>query len=353
MKASSPILLDRSWIARLGFEGDRIPRQVSAILAESELVGVESGGASALEVRLAAVDCLKGKLYRIKPSDMPTLAEESRHALRARLKELSQTQGVMEALRSYRAASGRMSDSDEAVLGYAFRLLILSAALQARLLVWESRYRILRSVLKESGVSFHESEGERLLQLVSEPTFFPLGDGDGAQKRQICVLAVLAEEESADDEKPSERTHLERSVIPGRDVFICHAGEDKKTVVRPLVEALAKGGITSWLDEAEVLWGDSITAKVNEGIRSSRFVVVVLSPAFLGKNWPERELNAVLNIETSTGQVKVLPILVGTAAERASILQRYPLLNDKACLVWDGTGENVLKALRRRLEPIQ
>lgn len=134
-----------------------------------------------------------------------------------------------------------------------------------------------------------------------------------------------------------------------RDAFICHAGEDKQGIVRPLVETLTKGGITAWFDEAEVHWGDSLTAKVNEGLRVSRFVVVVLSPAFVGKNWPERELNAALNIETSTGQVKVLPMLIGTASERATILGRYPLLNDKAYLVWDGTGANALEALRKRL----
>lgn len=134
-----------------------------------------------------------------------------------------------------------------------------------------------------------------------------------------------------------------------RDVFICHAGEDKKSVVRPLVETLTVGDISAWFDEAEIRWGDSLTGMVNEGLRISRFVVVVLSPAFIGKNWPERELNSALNIEASTGQVKVLPILVGTDSERAAALARYPLLNDKAYLVWDGSGASALEALRRRL----
>ena len=82
-----------------------------------------------------------------------------------------------------------------------------------------------------------------------------------------------------------------------RDVFICHASEDKTTVVRPLTKALTEQGISCWLDEAEIKWGDSITKKVNEGLSISRFVIVILSQAFLSKNWPERELNAALNIE--------------------------------------------------------
>jgi TIR domain-containing protein len=156
------------------------------------------------------------------------------------------------------------------------------------------------------------------------------------------MAPVQPRQRDKDDQRIKEETAR-------RDAFICHAGEDKQRVVRPLVETLTKGGITAWFDEAEVRWGDSLTAKVNEGLRISRFVVVVLSPAFIGKDWPERELNAALNIETSTGQVKVLPMLVGTASERATILGRYPLLNDKAYLVWDGTGASALDAIRGRL----
>src|SRR5208337_2974813 len=99
---------------------------------------------------------------------------------------------------------------------------------------------------------------------------------------------------------------------PMRDIFICHAGEDKDEIVRPMVEAFSQSGISCWYDEAEIRWGDSIVQKVNEGLASSRYVVVVFSPAFVQKNWPQRELNAALNQEASAGEVKVLPLLVGS-----------------------------------------
>ena len=66
-----------------------------------------------------------------------------------------------------------------------------------------------------------------------------------------------------------------------KDIFLCHAGEDKQQVVRPLAWKLYSGGISCWLDEAEVRWGESIVSKVNEGLNSSRFVIVVLSPYFV------------------------------------------------------------------------
>ena len=136
-----------------------------------------------------------------------------------------------------------------------------------------------------------------------------------------------------------------------RDIFICHAGEDKEEIVRPMVEAFSQAGISCWYDEAEIRWGDSIVQKVNEGLAASRYVVVVFSPAFVQKNWPQRELNAVLNQEASTGEVKVLPLLVGSEEEKRQILKQFPLLNDKRYLPWDGDLRNIINALMSRLRP--
>src|SRR5262245_27902206 len=104
-----------------------------------------------------------------------------------------------------------------------------------------------------------------------------------------------------------------------RDVFLCHAREDKVEVVRPLATAFEMVGISYWLDEAEIRWGDSITQKVNQGLSISDYVIVVLSTSFLGKKWPQRELYAALNIEASSGEVKALPLLVGSDAEKEAI----------------------------------
>jgi len=134
-----------------------------------------------------------------------------------------------------------------------------------------------------------------------------------------------------------------------RDVFICHASEDKADVVKPLVSALEAAGIRCWVDEGEIKWGDSITQKVNEGLGMSRFVIVVLSQSFQGKNWPERELHAVVNIEASTGEVKALPLLVGDRGGRAAILSRYPLLNDKRYLIWDDNPGQIVEEIRKIL----
>lgn len=117
-----------------------------------------------------------------------------------------------------------------------------------------------------------------------------------------------------------------------KDVFLSHTSTDKEKFVRPLAQALTEQGITYWLDEAEIRWGDKITKKINEGLKRSRYVIVFLSDNFLGRNWPEAELEAALNKETTSGRTIVLPILIG---DPEKIIDHYPLLRDKLFLQWD------------------
>lgn len=138
-------------------------------------------------------------------------------------------------------------------------------------------------------------------------------------------------------------------VFVSKDVFICHASEDKEAIVRPLFEALTEAGISCWYDEAEIKWGDSIPRKVNEGLSISRFALLVLSPISAGKNWPQGEMCALLNQEISSGETRILPLLVGTDQDVAEILRLFPLLNDKRYLRWvDGVNE-VVNAMLTRL----
>jgi hypothetical protein len=124
-----------------------------------------------------------------------------------------------------------------------------------------------------------------------------------------------------------------------RDVFLSHTSEDKGQFVLPFSRELTRRGISFWLDEAEIQWGDRITQKINVGLESSRYVIVFLSPRFVGKGWPESELSAALNKENSEGQTVVLPLIID---DERFVLNHYPLLRDKLHLNWkQGTAEIV------------
>lgn len=134
-----------------------------------------------------------------------------------------------------------------------------------------------------------------------------------------------------------------------KDVFICHASEDKPAVIRPLVASLEHRGISCWFDENEIFLGQSITQRVNEGLQKSDFVVIVFSLAFMRKHWPMRELWAVLNLEASSGKNIILPVIVGTQNDVFEITREFPLLNDKLFIVWDGDTNRVAFSIEKTI----
>ena len=91
------------------------------------------------------------------------------------------------------------------------------------------------------------------------------------------------------------------------DVFISHASEDKKDFVDPLVEALQDAGIRVWYDTLELEWGKSLRGQIDNGIKRSKYAIIVLSKHFFAKKWPQRELDGILAKEDVTGATP-LPI---------------------------------------------
>ena len=63
-----------------------------------------------------------------------------------------------------------------------------------------------------------------------------------------------------------------------------------------------------WIDEIEIKLGDSLRQKIDEGLRTSRFGVVILSPAFFKKHWTQWELDGLADREMSSGVKVILPI---------------------------------------------
>jgi hypothetical protein len=92
------------------------------------------------------------------------------------------------------------------------------------------------------------------------------------------------------------------------DVFISHASEDKEAVAIPLTKALERAGLRVWLDRQELRLGDSLRAKIEEGLAKSRFGVVIISPNFLSKDWPQRELDGLSAVENAQKRKVILPV---------------------------------------------
>ena len=110
------------------------------------------------------------------------------------------------------------------------------------------------------------------------------------------------------------------------DVFISHASEDKLDVARPLASLLVQAGLSVWLDEFELTVGDSLRRKIDQGLASCRFGLVILSKAFFAKEWPQKELDALVAREDCTDKV-LLPVWHNL--ESGDIRKLSPLLADR------------------------
>ena len=92
------------------------------------------------------------------------------------------------------------------------------------------------------------------------------------------------------------------------DVFISHASEDKEDFVEPLVHKLIELGIRPWYDDMSLDLGDSLRKNIDTGLAASEYGVVVLSPSFFAKRWPERELNGLVQKALGEDRKVILPV---------------------------------------------
>jgi len=91
------------------------------------------------------------------------------------------------------------------------------------------------------------------------------------------------------------------------DLFISHASEDKD-FVRPLAESLRAQRLAVWFDEFELKPGMGLRESIDQGLLSSRFGLVVLSPSFFAKSWPKWELDGLVQLTRSSSDAMILPI---------------------------------------------
>jgi hypothetical protein len=136
------------------------------------------------------------------------------------------------------------------------------------------------------------------------------------------------------------------------DVFISYASEDGADVARPLAAELGRRGFRVWIDQTELRIGDSLLDTIERGLTGSRFGVVILSPAFLARRWPRRELNALATLADSENRKVILPVWHGL--DRAALVEAGALFlaDVYAMMAADGV-ERVADAIERELrEPV-
>ena len=174
---------------------------------------------------------------------------------------------------------------------------------------------------------------------------------------QVIPSGSSVTREPAEEEKKRLAHNRETDVIlrpstpiqgDSWDLFICHASEDKQDVARPLAEALVSKRLKVWYDEFTLTLGDSLRRKIDEGLANSRLGVVILSPSFFKKEWPQRELDGLTAKDASYGKT-ILPIW--HHVDRDYVLGYSPVLADRyavsTTLGLNKVVDEILKAVKK------
>ena len=114
------------------------------------------------------------------------------------------------------------------------------------------------------------------------------------------------------------------------DFFISHASEDKEAFVKPLAETLEYMGIRVWYDEFSLKVGDSLTKSIDQGLINSKFGIIVLSKAFMKKQWTNYEFTSLVSREMHHGEKVILPIW--HEISKNDVMAFSPHLADKVAL---------------------
>jgi hypothetical protein len=97
--------------------------------------------------------------------------------------------------------------------------------------------------------------------------------------------------------------------MPANRVFLSHSSIDRPFVDR-LAFDLERVNVGVWYDKWEIRVGDSLIEKISQGIESSDYLAIVLSPDSVKSEWVKREVNAALIRELEEKEVVILPILI-------------------------------------------
>lgn len=134
------------------------------------------------------------------------------------------------------------------------------------------------------------------------------------------------------------------------DIFISHASEDKDEVARPLAKCLDEfANLNVWYDEFSLTLSDSLSEKIDYGLANSRYGVIIISPSFINKKWPRRELRGLsaVNVE---GKNKIIPIWHQVTID--DVLSLSPPLADIVALNTRDGIDYICKKISQKVIPI-
>lgn len=211
-----------------------------------------------------------------------------------------------------------------------------------------SRYRGYRSS-PFSSPSYYQSP-----QFLS-PSYYPSGSsggglksagGSGSSRRPRWSRAgstVVYTPVEVRALTPFRESVEKRASLPDlRDVFLCHAWDDRKGAAKELHDLLESLSVSVWFSEKDVALGAPLLREIDKGLAKSRIGIVLVTPALLsrlrGEGIADKELSALLAREL------LVPIVHDTTYE--ALREVSPLLGSRSGL---STAEDTMANVAEKL----
>ncbi len=133
-----------------------------------------------------------------------------------------------------------------------------------------------------------------------------------------------------------------------RDIFLCHAWDDRQGSAKELHDHLVSRGVSVWFSEKDVALGTSLLREIDKGLVKSRVGIVLVTPAFLSRvrdeGIAEKELSALLARDL------LVPIVHQTTYE--ALREVSPLLGSRSGLsTVEDTMANISAKLAELVAP--
>lgn len=136
-----------------------------------------------------------------------------------------------------------------------------------------------------------------------------------------------------------------RATADLKDIFLCHAWEDRKTTAKNLTNLLVENGTSVWFSENEVLLGTNLLREIDKGLAASRVGIVLVTASFLkriqGNGIADKELSALLSRD------QLIPVLDGVKFEE--LFDVSPLLASRSGL---NTSEETMEDIANKLSEV-
>lgn len=158
----------------------------------------------------------------------------------------------------------------------------------------------------------------------SKPRWSPAGSSVVYTPAEVRTLTPIR-----DNVEKQAKCHPER-----RDLFLCHAWDDRAGAAKELHDRLESLKSTVWFSEKDVGLGKSLIREIDKGLRMCRIGIVLVTPAMFksleSEGIADKELSALLATD------RVIPVVHGTTFE--ALRDVSPLLAARSGLSTEGSS---------------